>query len=79
MEKKTNEDPYYLHLYKINFDGTGMKLLNPGEYEHGMSMDDNKEFFVDNLFKGEHCSQNLLYTMLTARKILDLETTDFLR
>ena len=30
--KEANEDPYYLHLYSINFDGTSMKLLNAGDF-----------------------------------------------
>lgn len=28
--REPGEDPYYLHAYKVNFDGTGLKLLNPG-------------------------------------------------
>ena len=73
--KETNEDPYYLHLYKINFDGTGMKLLNPGEFEHGMSMDDNKEFFVDNYSRVNTIPKSALYNA-DGKKIIDLETTD---
>ncbi|HRP43423.1 MAG TPA: DPP IV N-terminal domain-containing protein, partial [Ginsengibacter sp.] len=30
--KEENEDPYYNHLYSINLDGSGMKLLNKGDY-----------------------------------------------
>jgi dipeptidyl aminopeptidase/acylaminoacyl peptidase len=73
--KEANEDPYYLHLYKINFDGTGMKLLNPGEFEHGMSMDDGKEFFVDNYSRVNTVPKSALYSA-DGKKILDLETTD---
>ena len=74
--KEANEDPYYLHLYKINFDGTGMKLLNAGEFEHGMSMDDNKEFFVDNYSRVNTVPKSALYAA-DGRKVMDLETTDF--
>ena len=73
--KEANEDPYYLHLYKINFDGSGMKLLNPGEFEHGMSMDDNKEFFVDNYSRVNTVPKSSLYNA-DGKKMLDLETTD---
>jgi dipeptidyl aminopeptidase/acylaminoacyl peptidase len=74
--KEANEDPYFLHLYKINFDGSGMKLLNPGEFEHGMNMDDNKEFFVDNYSRVNTVPKSALYNA-EGKKILDLETTDF--
>lgn len=73
--KEANEDPYYLHLYRINFDGTGMKLLNPGEFEHGMSMDDNKEYFVDNFSRVNSVPKSALYAA-DGKKILDLETAD---
>ena len=73
--KENNEDPYYLHLYRINFDGSGMRLLNPGEFEHGMSMDDGKEFFVDNFSRVNTVPKSVLYNA-EGRKILDLETTD---
>ncbi len=74
--KEVSEDPYYLHLYKINFDGTGMKLLNAGEFEHGMSMDDNKEFFVDNYSRVNAIPKSALYNA-DGKKIMELETSDF--
>ena len=26
-----DEDPYYVHLYRVNLDGSGLKLLDPGD------------------------------------------------
>ncbi|HNY08714.1 MAG TPA: DPP IV N-terminal domain-containing protein [Tenuifilaceae bacterium] len=43
-----NEDPYYLHLYRVGLDGNGMKLINPGNFDHYISMDDGNRYFVDN-------------------------------
>jgi len=37
INTNTKEDPYYLHLYKVNLDGTGLQLLNPGNYDHSFS------------------------------------------
>ncbi len=73
--KEANEDPYYLHMYRINLDGTDMRLLNPGEFEHSMSMDDNKTFFVDNYSRVNTVPKSVLYNA-EGKKILDLETTD---
>ena len=73
--KETNEDPYYLHMYKINFDGTGMKLLNTGEFEHNMSMGDKKEFFVDNYSRVNAAPKTALISA-DGRRVMDLETTD---
>ncbi len=46
--REPGEDPYYLHLYKVNFDGSGLTLLDGGDFDHAMSMDDSHQFFVDN-------------------------------
>lgn len=73
--REPNEDPYYLHLYKVNFDGTGLKLLNPGEFENGMSMDDSKEFFVDNYSRVNTVPKSALYNA-DGKKVMDLETAD---
>lgn len=46
--REEGEDPYYTHLYKINFDGTGLKLLNKGDFNHSVNMNDEANYFVDN-------------------------------
>ncbi|MES2332803.1 MAG: DPP IV N-terminal domain-containing protein [Bacteroidota bacterium] len=73
--REPNEDPYYLHAYKVNFDGTGLKLLNPGEFEHAMNMNDGKSFFIDNYSRVNTAPKSTLYAA-DGRKIMDLETTD---
>jgi len=46
--KESDEDPYFLHLYRVNFDGSGLKLLNRGNYSHSVSMNDAHTYFVNN-------------------------------
>ncbi|MEA2105532.1 MAG: DPP IV N-terminal domain-containing protein [Bacteroidota bacterium] len=43
-----NRDPYFQHLYKINFDGTGMQLLTPEDAEHEIDISPDQRYFVDN-------------------------------
>ena len=45
---EAGEDPYYTHLYRVNFDGKNQKLLSPGNALHTISMDDDHKYFVDN-------------------------------
>ncbi|MCW3088365.1 MAG: family peptidase [Sediminibacterium sp.] len=73
--REPGEDPYYLHAYRVNFDGSGLKLLNPGEFEHAMSLNDSKSFLVDNYSRVNATPRSALYAS-DGRKILDLETTD---
>ena len=46
--RESNEDPYFLHLYRVNFDGSGLKLLNRGNCNHNVSMNDAHTYFVNN-------------------------------
>lgn len=42
------QNPYYMHLYRANLDGSGMKLLDPGDDSHAVQMSDSAKYFVDN-------------------------------
>ncbi|GIS80182.1 MAG: hypothetical protein CM1200mP14_17480 [Gammaproteobacteria bacterium] len=58
--RESGEDPYYQHLYRVNLDGSGGTLLNPGDFDHRVKMGESKRFFVKAL-SGQttplrHCS-----------------------
>jgi dipeptidyl aminopeptidase/acylaminoacyl peptidase len=46
--REDGENPYYMHFYRTNLDGSGMKLLDPGDASHAIQMSDSVKFFVDN-------------------------------
>lgn len=73
--KEAGENPYYLHAYRVNFDGTGVKLLNPGDFDHAVSMDDSKRFIVNNFSRVNTVPKSILYAS-DGRKVMDLETAD---
>ncbi|WP_316802875.1 S9 family peptidase [Pedobacter nototheniae] len=73
--RELNEDPYYLHLYSINFDGSNLKLLNPGDFDHAVSMNDNNTFFVDNYSRVNTIPKSFLCDK-TGKKVMELESTD---
>jgi dipeptidyl aminopeptidase/acylaminoacyl peptidase len=73
--KEKGEDPYYLHLYRINFDGTGMKLLNPGDFDHAAGMNDEGKFVVNNFSRVNTVPKSVLLDNV-GNKVMDLETAD---
>ena len=75
INSNIKEDPYYLHLYKVNFDGTGLQLLNPGNYDNSFSMNDRKSFFVNTGSRVNTIPVSALYG-IEGKKIMDLETAD---
>lgn len=75
INASTKEDPYYLHLYKVNFDGTGLQLLNPGNFDNSFSMNDKKTYFINNASRVNTTPVSTLYAT-DGKKIMDLETAD---
>ena len=45
--KEAGRDPYFAALYRVNFDGTGMKLLTPENADHDVVMAPDGRAFVD--------------------------------
>jgi dipeptidyl aminopeptidase/acylaminoacyl peptidase len=40
-------DPYLIDIYRINFDGTGMRRLTQGDGHHAVTFSPGREYFVD--------------------------------
>lgn len=72
------EDPYYSHLYRVNFDGTGLRLLNKGNFNHGVSLNDQNHYFVNTSSRVNTAPESKLYDA-RGNKLMDLETTDLSR
>ncbi len=45
--KEAGEDPYHLHLYRVNFDGSGLTHLTPENANHQVSFSRDRKFFSD--------------------------------
>ena len=45
--KQPARDPYFSALYRVNFDGTGLKLLSPEDANHDVTMSPDGRNFVD--------------------------------
>ena len=46
--REANEDPYYAHVYSVGLNGGAIKLLDPGNATHNVTMADSNKYFVDN-------------------------------
>jgi dipeptidyl aminopeptidase/acylaminoacyl peptidase len=47
LGKEADRDPYFASLYRVNFDGTGMKLLTPENANHDVTMAPDGRGFID--------------------------------
>lgn len=46
--RESGRDPYFSHFYRINFDGSNLKLLTPEDGNHNVSLSPDGKYFTDN-------------------------------
>ncbi len=73
--REPGENPYFTHAYSIKLDGTGMKLLGPGDASHAIAIADDGKYFVDNASRVNTAPHSVLYDRAGVMT-MDLETTD---
>ena len=73
---KEEGDPYLVHLYKVNMDGTGLTHLTPEEGNHSTSLSDDRRFLVDTWSMVDQPPQTVLRSANDGNVILSLEECD---
>ncbi|HKA22670.1 MAG TPA: DPP IV N-terminal domain-containing protein [Blastocatellia bacterium] len=73
--KEASEDPYYNHVYSVSLNGGAVKLLDPGNATHAVTMSDSNKYFVDNSSRINTAPTSDLYDVLGSCE-LTLEQTD---
>jgi dipeptidyl-peptidase-4 len=74
--REPNEDPYLTHLYKVNFDGTGLKLLTPENASHTVSFSPDGSYYVDAFSRVDIPGEAVLRRASDNSMVQPLEKTD---
>ncbi len=51
---RAGEDPYHLHLCRVNFDGSGFRQLTGGDGTHRIEFSPTQEWFLDTWSRVDH-------------------------
>ncbi|WP_140938144.1 S9 family peptidase [Sphingobacterium lumbrici] len=73
--REKNIDPYYSYYYAINKNGSGIKLLTPGDYDHQVNVSESGTFIIDNFSRVNTVPASNLYNA-TGQLIMKLEEAD---
>jgi dipeptidyl aminopeptidase/acylaminoacyl peptidase len=74
--KESGENPYYEHLYRVGFDGSGLKLITEGDYFHRVEVDDDARYVVDNYSRVNTIPCAVLKDV-TGKQVMKLQESDF--
>ncbi len=73
--REKGENVYYEHLYKVRLDGTGLRLLDPGNATHSSVVSPDFKFVVDNASRVDEAPYSVLRDN-GGRLVMRLEKTD---
>jgi len=69
-------DPYYIHYYRIDFDGTGLIRLTDGNGSHTASFSPDKKYFVDTWSRVDSPPTSVLRNAKDGNQIMAIEKAD---
>jgi dipeptidyl aminopeptidase/acylaminoacyl peptidase len=70
---------YYAHLYRVNFDGSGLQLITPEDADHTINVSPSGRFFVDSYSRIEAPPVTVLRSFPDGQIIRTLEEADISR
>ncbi|MCB1224708.1 MAG: DPP IV N-terminal domain-containing protein, partial [Verrucomicrobiales bacterium] len=73
---RAKEDPYHLHLCRVNFDGSGFQQLTQGDGNHRIEFSPKRDFFIDTWSRADHPPVTELRGSHDGSLIVELEKAD---
>ncbi len=73
------EDPYFVHLYRINFDGSGLTALTPVEANHHVVFSPDGKFYCDLWSRVDLAPTLALYRASDNKQLAVVEHADISR
>lgn len=74
--REKGEDPYLTHLYRVNFDGSGLELLTPEHANHTVDVSPDGQYFVDNYSRVDLPGESVLRRTKDGSAVRVLERAD---
>lgn len=69
-------DPYFIHCYRINFDGTGLTRLTEGDGTHTVTFSKDNKYLIDTWSRVDEPPVTVLRSGTDGSKLMDLEKAD---
>ena len=70
------QDPYFVHVYRINFDGSGLTALTEADGTHAVTWSSDRQFYVDTWSRVDLAPVAQLRRASDLSVVMDLERGD---
>jgi dipeptidyl aminopeptidase/acylaminoacyl peptidase len=71
-----NQDPYYIHYCRVNFDGTGLTFLTEGDGAHKVEYSPDRRFLIDSYSRVDRAPVTELRRVEDGKLVCELERAD---
>ncbi len=71
-----NQDPYYIHYCRVNFDGTGLRFLTEGDGAHQVEVSPDGRFLIDTYSRVDLPPVTELRRVDDGKRVCELERAD---
>jgi dienelactone hydrolase len=75
-DRNGNQDPYFIHCYRVNFDGTGLVQLTAGNGNHSIQFSPDRRFIIDTFSRVDSPPVHELRRVDNGKLVCKLEETD---
>jgi dipeptidyl aminopeptidase/acylaminoacyl peptidase len=69
-------DPYFVHYYRINFDGSGLTALTSGDADHHLDFSPDMKYYVDTWSRVDLAPVSELHRTEDGKMVAELERVD---
>lgn len=74
--RNRHQDPYFIHFYRVNFDGSGLVALTDGNGNHSVQYSPDRKYMIDTYSRVDMPPVHELRRTADGRKMCDLEKAD---
>ena len=74
--REEGEDPYLVHLYRVDIDGSSLQNMTPEPAYHDVSIAPDKSCFVDNFSRADLPTKSVLRNLEDGVVVMQLEEAD---
>ncbi|HQR06500.1 MAG TPA: prolyl oligopeptidase family serine peptidase [Gemmatales bacterium] len=72
------QDPYYLHLGRVNYDGSGLTILTTADASHATELSPNGEYFVDSYSRVDLAPVTEIRSVQDGKLVAEVEKADLI-
>ena len=74
--KNPDQDPYFVHYYRVNFDGSGLVTLTEGNGTHSVQYSPDRRYLIDTYSRVDTAPKHTLRRVVDGALVCPLEEAD---